>query len=495
MFDQQDRNITLALGFDDVMLVPSRADFMPQDVTLRSRLTRNIHLNMPVASAPMGSVTDSRMAIQMARLGGIGIIHREMTIGEQATQIREVKRYFSDVIENPLVTFPEASVADVHDLMKTYNVKALPVIDPATEKVHAMVTLDKVRFVKTPETPLSDLMDADLLIRVPKGTSREQARDLMAEHQVSYLVVTDDHERCVGMITLENLDKADSAPFATKDKHGRLRVGAAVGISEDEQERAATMIEAGADIILVDAPHAGMAHVIDAVRKIRRITSNDDFDVIVGNIATADAARALIDAGADALKVGIGVGSVNTTAATLGVGVPPISALIAVASEAKVFDVPVIADGGMRQPGDIVKALAAGAESVMLGAMLAGTDEAPGEIKAHDGRYYKVLHGKGANGAIVRGQPESYFAGTHDDKQHYFPEAVDARVPYKGKLKKLLQQVGGAMRAAMTYTGCQTVQRLHGAQFVRVTGATRSHLSTSDGIEEMMHTPHFMSDK
>jgi IMP dehydrogenase len=464
------KEIREALTFDDVLLVPAASDVQPLDVNIGTRLTRNITLNIPLLSAAMDTVTESTMAIAMAQSGGMGIVHRNLSIGQQVEEVRKVKRYESGMVVNPITISPDATLAEAFDLMRKYGISGIPVVEQ-NRKLVGILTNRDVRFASQLDQPVRDLMTKDGLITVRNKVDKEEAKRLLHSHRIEKLLVIDNDDRCIGLVTVKDIEKSTQYPNACKDNQGRLRVGAAVGTGDGGYERAMALADAEVDVIIVDTAHGHSKGVLEAVTKIRRLQSNA-VEVIAGNVATGEAAKALIDAGADAIKVGIGPGSICTTRVVAGVGVPQLTAIMDVADVASRNDTPVIADGGIRYSGDLGKAIAAGADVIMLGSMFAGTDEAPGEMILYQGRSYKSYRGMGSVGAMSQGSADRYFQGKVKDSQKLVPEGIEGRVPYKGPMGNVVHQLTGGLRAAMGYTGAHTIAEMkEKAQFVRMTGA------------------------
>jgi IMP dehydrogenase len=456
------------LTYDDVLLIPAYSDVLPRDVSIKSKFTRNISLNVPLVSAAMDTVTDDRMAIAMAREGGIGVIHKNMSIDQQASLVRKVKRSESGMIQDPITLGENAVVGDALTIMAENKIGGIPVVD--TEgKLIGIVTNRDLRFEKNFNKPIKDVMTCDNIVKAEKDTSLEQAESILKNHKIEKLPVVDPSNKLIGLITYRDIIKLHEFPISCKDEYGRLRVAAAVGASGDAIDRAHALKNAGADAIVIDTAHGHSAGVIRAFKEIRKELS--DVDLIVGNIATAAAARMLADCGADAVKVGIGPGSICTTRVIAGVGVPQLTAVMQVAQELKHDDVPVIADGGIRYTGDIAKALAGGADSVMVGSMLAGTEESPGETIIYEGRKFKAYRGMGSLEAMQHGSKDRYFQDMEDDIKKLVPEGISGRVPYKGNTGEVIHQVIGGLRAGMGYCGAGDIEALKEAQFVRITGA------------------------
>ncbi len=457
------------LTFDDVLLVPAESSVLPNDVSTATRLTRTIALEVPVVSAAMDTVTEARMAIALAREGGLGILQRNLSIAAQVGEVDKVKRSEAGMIVDPLTLPPDALVSDALELMERYHVSGVPVTDGEGRLVGILTNRD-LRFERDVTQPVSALMTSRDLITAPVGTTLQEAESLLHRHRIEKLPIVDDGGRIKGLITVKDIQKRVDFPQSTKDQQGRLRVGAAVGVGVDAFDRAQALIEAGADVLVVDTAHGHSRGVVEMVARISGLAG--DFEVIAGNIATAEAAEALIDAGADAVKVGIGPGSICTTRVVAGVGVPQVTAIYDVAEMASRSGVPVIADGGMTSSGDVAKAIAAGADAVMLGSMLAGTDEAPGDVIFARGERYKEYRGMASIGAMKRGySKDRYFQGDVEDVEKLVAEGIEGRVPYKGPLAGVLHQIVGGLRQAMGYCGAPTIEAMQRAQFVRITGA------------------------
>ena len=463
-------NIQQALTFDDVLLLPAHSTFLPRDVALETYLTKEIKLNIPLISAAMDTVTEARLAISMAQEGGIGIIHKNMSITEQAEEVRKVKKFESGMVKDPISVSPNLTVQELLDVMARHNFSGVPVVDG--EKLIGIVTSRDIRFETNMSLPVSAVMTPkERLITVKEGASREEVRSLLHKHRLEKLLVVNDDFCLRGLITVKDIQKAKENPYACKDSFEQLRVGAAVGVGIGTEERVAALVDAGVDIIIVDTAHGHSQAVLDRVRWIKNIFP--ELQVVGGNIATADAAKDLVATGADAVKVGIGPGSICTTRIVTGVGVPQITAIANVAAGLK-GRVPIIADGGIRFSGDVCKALAAGASTVMIGGMFAGSEEAPGEIELFQGRTYKNYRGMGSIGAMaqVQGSSDRYFQEVSLGSEKLVPEGIEGRVPYKGHLHTIIHQILGGLRSCMGYTGCATISALHtNAQFVRVTNA------------------------
>jgi IMP dehydrogenase len=456
------------LTFDDVLLQPKASDILPADASLKTRLTRRININVPLVSAAMDTVTEAPLAIAMAQTGGIGVIHRNLSIEEQAEEVRKVKRFESGMVVNPITIGPEATLRQLRDLGQHHNISGIPVVE-VSGKLVGIVTNRDVRFATNPEEKVSDLMTTDL-VTVKVGATEDEARALLHTHRIERLIVVDDDYRCVGLITVKDMDKAASHPNACKDSKGRLRVAAASTVGDAGYDRAVALISAGADAIVIDTAHGHSSKVIEQVRRLK--TDYPDAQIIAGNIATEAAAIALIEAGADAIKVGIGPGSICTTRIVAGVGVPQLTAIMDACKAAHKAGVPVIADGGIKYSGDMAKALAAGAECAMVGSLLAGAEETPGEVFLYQGRSYKSYRGMGSVSAMARGSADRYFQKEVNDTMKLVPEGIEGRIAFKGPVAPILHQLLGGIRATMGYTGSATIQDLHkNAEFVRITGA------------------------
>jgi IMP dehydrogenase len=458
------------LTFDDVLLEPGPSDVMPTEVSTSTRLTRSINLNIPLVSSAMDTVTESRLAIAMAQAGGLGVIHRNLSLDEQADQVREVKRYESGMVINPITINPQTPLSAVREIKARRNISGFPVVEQGSGKLVGILTNRDVRFETNDEAPASSLMTREGLITVREGVNQEEARNLLRRHKIERLIVVDDDFRAVGLITVKDIDKAAAFPLAAKDDQGRLRVGAASSVGDAGYERSMALIDAGVDVVVIDTAHGHSIHVARAVERIKRETNR--VQIVAGNIATYDAARALIDAGADAIKVGIGPGSICTTRIVAGVGVPQLTAIADAARAAEGSDVAVIADGGIKFSGDLAKAIAAGAHVAMMGSMFAGTAEAPGEVFLYQGRSYKAYRGMGSVGAMAQGSADRYFQKEISDSLKLVPEGIEGQVPFKGPIDVILHQLVGGLRAAMGYVGAATIEELQArARFVRITGA------------------------
>lgn len=474
------RIVEKAYTFDDVLLVPAHSQVLPRDVKLQTPLTRNITINLPLLSAAMDTVTEAKLAISMAQEGGIGIIHKNMTVERQAEAVSKVKRHESGIVKDPVTIPPEMPIRDLVEMLsrRKRKMSGLPVVENG--KVVGLVTNRDLRFEKRLDQPVAAIMTPrERLVTVPEGTSIEDARDVMHDHKVERVLVVNEAWELKGLITVKDILKTTEFPNANKDSDGRLRVGAAVGVGADTDERVKALVEAGVDVLVVDTAHGHSQGVLDRVRWVKQ--HFPQVQVIGGNIATAQAARDLVAAGADAVKVGIGPGSICTTRIVAGVGVPQLTAIHNVSEALKGTGVPLIADGGIRFSGDIAKALAAGASTVMLGGMFAGTEEAPGEIELYQGRSYKSYRGMGSLGAMSQGSSDRYFQDKQDSTDKYVPEGIEGRVPYKGPIVQIIHQLMGGLRSSMGYLGCVSIAEMHEkAEFVEITSAGMSESHVHD---------------
>lgn len=460
-----------ALTFDDVLLLPGSSEVQPDEVATTTALTQKIQLNIPVLSAAMDTVTEAEMAIALAQAGGLGILHRNMEIEDQASHVRRVKRFESGMVVDPITILPDAPLSEALDLMHNNNISGIPVTERDGRLVGILTNRD-VRFAENPGEPVKDLMTSSGLVKVYNTVDKEEARRLLHKHRIEKLLVVDNNERCIGLVTVKDIEKSQLFPHSTKDEHDRLRVGAAVGTGDvNGLERALSLSDAGLDVVVVDTAHGHSRKVIDTVQAIRK-QAQSRLQVIAGNVATADGAKALIDAGADAVKVGIGPGSICTTRVVAGVGVPQLSAIMSAVETCRKKNISVIADGGIKYSGDFAKAIAAGADVVMMGSIFAGTDEAPGEVILYQGRSYKTYRGMGSVGAMVKGSADRYFQAGTTQSNKLVPEGIEGRVPYKGPVSAVLHQMIGGLRAAMGYTGCSTIPEMKDkAEFIRMSGA------------------------
>jgi IMP dehydrogenase len=481
--------LTTALTFDDVLLVPRQSRVLPSQVDVTTRLTRNIRLNVPLVSAAMDTVTESRLAIAMAQHGGLGIIHKNLTPAEQATEVDRVKRSESGMIVNPITLSPQHRIHEALDLMRQFSISGVPITEDGRKegKLVGILTNRDLRFETNLDRPISDVMTRENLITVPVGTTLDEAREILHRHKVEKLLVVDQNHMLKGLITVKDIQKVIKYPNACKDTLGRLRVGAAIGVGRDALERAAALVAAHVDVLVVDTAHGHSQNVLDMVRRLRR--EHDKVELVAGNVATAEATEALIDLGVDAVKVGIGAGSICTTRVIAGIGVPMISAVADCARAAARHKVPVIADGGIRYSGDITKAIAVGASSAMIGSLFAGTDESPGEIILYQGRSFKEYRGMGSIGAMRRGSRDRYFQDEYDlnetseSGEKLVPEGIEGRVAHKGSVAAMIHQLVGGLRAGMGYCGCATIRELHEeAQLLRVTAAGMQESHVHDVI-------------
>ncbi len=462
-------NIRLGLTFDDVLLVPAESDILPSTADTRTQLTRGIALNIPILSSAMDTVTEADMAIVMAQLGGIGVLHRNLSIEEQVAAVRQVKRFESGMVVNPITIAPTATLAEAQALMAHHKISGIPVVE-SDGKLVGILTNRDVRFAGNPKQPVAELMTHDDLATVSTDVGQEEARVLLHQRRIEKLLVVDDAYRCVGLITVKDIEKAVTYPTATKDAAGRLRVASATTVGDKGFERTEALVDAECDLIVIDTAHGHNRDVARAVERVKKLSNS--VQVVAGNVATGEATRALINAGADGIKVGIGPGSICTTRVVAGVGVPQLTAVMDCAEAAAKHGVPVIADGGLRTSGDLAKALAAGASTCMVGSLLAGTEEAPGETFLYQGRAYKSYRGMGSVGAMGRGSADRYFQGDIKDQMKLVPEGIEGQVAYKGPAKDVIHQLVGGIKAAMGYTGSATIPDLQSrAQFVQITGA------------------------
>ncbi|AJD51220.1 IMP dehydrogenase [Thalassospira xiamenensis M-5 = DSM 17429] len=462
--------IAEALTFDDVLIKPAASEVLPAQVQTNTRVTKNIDLRIPLLSSAMDTVTESPMAIVMAQHGGMGVIHKNLDIAQQAEQVRRVKKFESGMVVNPITIHPDQTLADALDLMDINHISGIPVVERASNKLVGILTNRDVRFASNRSQPVSELMTHENLVTVTENVETEEAKKLLHQHRIEKLLVVDEAYRCTGLITVKDIEKAKLHPNACKDESGRLRVAAATGVGESGFERAMALVEAGVDVLVIDTAHGHSAGVIKAVEYIKSKIGNTQ--IIAGNVATPEAVKALAEAGADAVKVGIGPGSICTTRIVAGVGVPQLTAILECAEIGHKLDVPIIADGGIKFSGDIAKAMAAGASTCMVGSLLAGTDEAPGEVILYQGRSYKSYRGMGSVGAMARGSADRYFQQDVQDNLKLVPEGIEGRVPYKGPAGQIIHQMVGGLKASMGYTGSATLADFRErAQFVRITNA------------------------
>lgn len=458
-----------ALAFDDVLIEPVESSVLPGQVSTKTRLTRKLELNIPLFSSAMDTVTEEEMAISMAQQGGMGVIHKNLTLEGQAEQVRRVKRFEAGMVVNPVTVGPEQTLSEVHEIMARHGISGLPVVEKNGKLVGILTNRD-MRFTEDKNTRVRDLMTHEGLVTVKHGASPEQARQLLHDHRIEKLLVVDDAERCIGLITVKDMDKAMTHPLAVKDAEGRLLCAAAIGVGEDGLRRGAALVEAGVDVLVVDTAHGHSRGVLETVARLR--DKYADVQLIAGNVATPEAAKALIESGADCVKIGIGPGSICTTRVVAGVGVPQFSAVLETAAACHEHDIPAIADGGIRTSGDIVKAIGAGADVVMVGSMLAGCEESPGESFLYQGRTYKAYRGMGSMGAMARGSADRYFQGEVRDTLKLVPEGIEGQVPYKGPMAAVVHQLIGGLRAGMGYTGSATIADLQArARFRKITNA------------------------
>ncbi len=469
-----DKVVMDGLTFDDVLLIPAYSEVLPRNVELSTRFSRNIKLNIPIVSAAMDTVTEAKLAIAIAREGGIGVIHKNMSIAEQARQVHAVKRAENGMIYDPVTITRGSTVGEALAIMKEYHIGGIPVVDE-DKKLVGIVTNRDLRFERNLDSLVDDVMTKDNLVTTTQSTDLQQATDILQRYKIEKLPVVDKDGRLVGLVTYKDITKAKDKPYACKDKLGRLRVAAGIGVTKDSMQRADALVEAGVDAIVIDTAHGHSKGVVEVLKAVK--AKYPDLDVVVGNIATGEAAKYLVAAGADGVKVGIGPGSICTTRVIAGVGVPQLSAVYDVAKALEGTDVPLIADGGIRYSGDIVKALAAGAYSVMLGGMLAGVEESPGETIIYNGRKYKSYRGMGSLEAMEKGSKDRYFQDGENDVKKLVPEGIAARVPFKGSLYEVVYQMIGGLRSGMGYCGAHNIEELHNAKFTKITtaGVTESH--------------------
>jgi len=460
-----DKIVKEGLSFDDVLVLPSKSEVLPKDVDISTRLTNKIRLNIPIVSASMDTVTEARLAIAMAREGGIGIIHKNMSIEKQALEVDKVKRSEHGVIVDPFYLSPENRIGEALELMERYRISGVPITDESGKLVGILTNRD-LRFEDDMNRPIKEVMTKDNLVTAPEGTTLDEAKEILKKHKIEKLPIVDKDLKLKGLITIKDIEKAIKYPNSAKDKAGRLLVGAAVGISRDMDDRLKALVDARVDVVVVDTAHGHSRGVIEGVYRIKQ--RYPELQVIAGNVATAEGTRDLIKAGADAVKVGMGPGSICTTRIVAGIGVPQITAILDCAEEAQKYNIPIIADGGIKYSGDIVKAIAAGADTVMIGSLLAGTEESPGEIEIYKGRSFKVYRGMGSIGAMQQGSSDRYF---QEDAKKLVPEGVEGRVPYRGSVAETIYQLTGGLRAGMGYCGAKNIEELKAARLVRITAA------------------------
>jgi IMP dehydrogenase len=466
-----------AYTFDDVLLVPGASSVLPNQANTSTRLTKTITLGIPLISAAMDTVTEHRLAIAMAQAGGIGVIHKNLSVADQASEVRKVKKFESGMVVDPVTIYPDQTLSDALGLMAEFKISGIPVVERDSGKLVGVLTNRDVRFASNPTEPVSQLMTKENLVTVPETVDRDEAKRLLHRHRIEKLLVVDDAYRCIGLVTVKDMEKAQAHPDASKDDQGRLRVAAATGVGDEGLARAEALIDVGVDVVVVDTAHGHSEGVLSAVEVIKK--KSNHAQVIAGNVATPEGAKALIDAGADAVKVGIGPGSICTTRIVAGVGVPQLTAIMEVAEEAAKAGIPVVADGGIKQSGDIAKAIAGGADCLMIGSLLAGTEESPGDVILFQGRTYKGYRGMGSLGAMARGSADRYFQQDVADNMKLVPEGVEGRVPYKGPVQPVVHQLVGGLKAAMGYTGNATVADMQSnCVFRRITasGFRESHV-------------------
>ena len=478
-----------ALTFDDVLLKPAASAVLPGQTDPRTRLTRTIELNIPLMSSAMDTVPEAALAIAMAQAGGIGVIHKNLDAEAQANEVRKVKKFESGMVVNPVIIHPEQKLADALALMEAHQISGIPVVERGSGKLVGILTNRDVRFATDSDTPVHALMTKDKLVTVREGATREEAKRLLHQYRIEKLLVVDDAYRCIGLITVKDIEKANKFPGASKDEKGRLRTAAATGVGEDGLRRAQMLIDAEVDVIVVDTAHGHSRGVLEAVTRVKKLSNYTQ--IMAGNVATREGAQALIDAGADAVKIGIGPGSICTTRMVAGVGVPQLTAIFEAAEACHAAGVPAIGDGGIKYSGDLAKAIAAGADCAMIGSLLAGTDEAPGEVLLYQGRSYKSYRGMGSIGAMARGSADRYFQQEVQSTLKLVPEGIEGRVPYKGPVGNIIHQLVGGLRAAMGYTGNGTIKEMQkNAQFLRITGSGLRESHVHD-VEIMREAPNY----
>ena len=478
-----------ALTFDDVLLKPAASSVLPNQTDVKTRLTRTIELGIPLMSAAMDTVTEAPMAIAMAQAGGIGVIHKNFDPAAQANEVRKVKKFESGMVINPVTIHPEQTLGDALALMAAHQISGIPVVERGSGKLVGILTNRDVRFATDNGTPVSALMTHERLVTVREGVSKDEARRLLHQRRIEKLIVVDEAYRCVGLITVKDIEKANKFPGASKDEKGRLRAAAATGVGDDGIRRAELLIDAEVDVIVVDTAHGHSRGVLEAVARVKKLSNY--CQVMAGNVATREGAQALIDAGADAVKIGIGPGSICTTRMVAGVGVPQLTAILEAAEACRAAGVPAIGDGGIKYSGDLAKAIAAGADCAMIGSLLAGTDEAPGEVMLYQGRSYKSYRGMGSIGAMARGSADRYFQQEVQSSLKLVPEGIEGRVPYKGPVGNIIHQLVGGLRAAMGYTGNGTIREMQtNRQFLRITGSGLRESHVHD-VEIMREAPNY----
>ena len=482
-------SIKTALSFDDVLIKPAQSSFLPSEAITDTRITKKIKLAIPLISSAMDTVTEYKLAIAMAQAGGLGIIHKNMSIEQQAEQVRWVKKYETGMVVNPVTISPNKNLSDALNVMKKENISGIPVVEEISNKLVGILTNRDVRFATDENQLINELMTSKNLITVKDEVGTNEAKNLLHKHRIEKLIVVDDEFRCTGLITVKDIEKSQLYPNATKDSKGRLRVGAAIGVGDEAIARAEMLIDAGVDVLVVDTAHGHSDKVISTVTKIKKLGK---IEVIAGNVATKEATKALIDAGADCVKVGIGPGSICTTRVVAGIGVPQFSAILECAEEAKKEGITIIADGGIKFSGDIAKAIGAGAKTVMVGSLFAGTDESPGEVYLFKGRSYKSYRGMGSLGAMARGSADRYFQEEIKETMKLVPEGVEGRVPYKGPLEPIIHQLVGGLKSSMGYTGSKDIEKFQSrVEFVRITsaGLRESHVHDIDVTRESPNYP------
>lgn len=485
----ESNSIHTALSFDDVLIKPAQSSVLPNEATTLTNITKNIQLAIPLISSAMDTVTEYKVAISMAQSGGLGIIHKNMSIQEQADQVKWVKRYETGMVVNPVTISPDKTLLDALNLMKAENISGIPVVEDSSNKLVGILTNRDVRFATDDTQLIKELMTSKNLITVNDAVNTTEAKNLLHKHRIEKLIVVDNEYRCTGLITVKDIEKSQLYPNATKDSKGSLRVGAAIGVGDEAIKRAEQLIAAGVDVLVVDTAHGHSDKVLSTVQKIKKITK---VDIIAGNVATKEATKALIDAGADCVKVGIGPGSICTTRIVAGIGVPQFSAILECAVEAKKAGIAVIGDGGIKYSGDIAKAIGAGAKAVMVGSLFAGTDESPGEVYLFKGRSYKSYRGMGSIGAMARGSADRYFQEEIKETMKLVPEGVEGRVPYKGPLEPIVHQLVGGLKSSMGYTGSKDIENFQSrVEFVRITsaGLRESHVHDIDVTRESPNYP------